>query len=206
MNKMLKLNIIVFVTLLFGALTIILLPSKAYAACESNGAYGQTCVYNKRFRIEKKVRIEGESTWRDKVINVKEGQIVEFKIEVKNTGEIDVDKMKMTDILPSELERISGSGLTEEWNDFEVGEKETFVIKARVKSREYDRSENFEKCVVNKAELRYKGDLEGSDTATVCYGNKEITELPETGATSTELMTMFGLASTGFGMLLKRRK
>ncbi len=204
MNKMFKLNIVLFVTLI-GALTMLLLPSKAYAAdCEDDGAYGQTCIYEKNFELEKRVRIQGDSTWKDKVINVKEGQVIEFRIIAKNVGEVDADDMEMKDILPDVLDKIGGSGLTEEWDDFDVDEERTFIIQARIKSVEFDRTDNFEKCVVNKAELRHEGDLVASDTATVCYGEKEIKELPKTGPT--ELMSIFGFASTGIGLFLKRRK
>ena len=203
---MFKLNIILFVTLLLGVLTIALLPSKVFAACESDGAYGETCVYNKTFELEKKVRLEGDNTWKGKVIDVKEGEVIEFKIEIVNAGEIAVDDMKMTDFLPDELERIGGSGLTEEWDDFKVGEEKNFKIKARIKSSEFDREGTFEKCIVNKAEVTYDGTLEGSDTATVCYGDEEPTELPETGPLGTEVMTIVGLVSTGFGLMLKRKK
>lgn len=206
MNKVFKVNIILFVTLLLGALTIALLPSKVFAACESVGDYGQNCVFNKTFELEKKVRLEGDNTWKGKVVNVKEGEVIEFKIEIKNAGEVAVDDMKMTDILPDELERIGGSGLTEEWTDFKVGEEKNFVIKARIKASEFERTDNFEKCVVNKAEVTYDGTLEGSDTATVCYGNEEPEELPETGPLATEVLTIAGLASTGFGLALKRKK
>jgi len=207
MNKMFKVSIIVFVTLLLGFATAVFMPATAIAqTCESDGDYGQTCVYNKTFELIKDVRIEGDNTWKDKVIDVKEGEVIEFRIRIENLGEIAVDDMKMTDFLPDELERIGGDGLTEEWNDFEVGETVTFVIEARIRSEEFDREDNFEKCVVNKAEVRYDGTLEGADTATVCYGNEEITELPETGATATEAMTIFGLASTGFGLILKRKR
>lgn len=206
MNKVFKINIILFVTLLLGVLTIALLPSKVFASCESDGAYGQKCVYNKTFELTKKVRIEGDSTWKDKVIDVKEDEVIEFRIKVENIGEVAVDDMKLKDFLPDELKRIGGDGLTEDWDDFKVGETKKFVIKARIKASEFDRDDNFEKCVVNKAEVRYDGTLEGSDTATVCYGDEDITELPETGASGTEAMTILGLASTGFGLMLKRKK
>jgi len=180
-------------------------PAKVYAACESDGAYGQNCVYNKSFKITKKVRIKDEGDFEDKVTGVKEGQVVEFKVKVKNVGEVAVDDLKMTDILPEELYRVGGSGLTEYLNDLKVGETETFVIEAKIKEIEFDRTDNFENCVVNKAKLERNGDFEGSDTATVCYGDSDIKELPETGADSTGILTIFGLISTGLGMILKRK-
>jgi len=154
--------------------------SQVYAGCTPNYGGGQTCIYNKNFDIEKKVRKAGDDFWKDKVTGVKKDEVVEFKIKVKNAGEVDVDKMKMTDKLPKELERVGGDGLTEYWDDFDEDETKTVVIKAKVKDSEYDRK-NFEKCVVNKAIVEYKGDQEASDTATVCYGDGEPTELPKTG-------------------------
>ena len=180
----------------------ILSVDKAYAKCTSNYGGGETCVYNKRFDIEKKVRKEGDDSWKDKVTNVKKGQVVEFKIKVKNEGEVEVDNMKMKDSLPKEMERVGGSGLTEYWDDFESDETKTFIIEAVVKDSEYDRK-NFEKCVVNKAEVLYDGDEEASDTATVCYSDKKVTELPRTGGDSLAYGAV-GLGLTALGVLSKK--
>jgi hypothetical protein len=166
--------------------------------------YGE--VYNKRFRITKEVRIEGDNDWKDKVTDVDEDDIVEFRIEIKNLSDDDLDDfddMKMEDFLPDEMYRVGGSGLTEYWDDFEPGETKKFTIEAKVESDEYDRDVEFEKCIVNKAEVRWDGDFEGSDTATVCYGNIEPTELPETGALSTLGLTGLGLLVVG---LISKRK
>ena len=163
------------------------------------GQYGE--VYNKRFKITKEVRIEGDNEWKDKVTDVDEDDVVEFRIEIKNKSDEDsddFDDMKMEDFLPDEMYRVGGSGLTEYWDDFEPGETKKFTIEAKVDSDEYDRDVEFEKCVVNKAEVRWDGEFEGSDTATVCYGNIEPTELPETGALSTFGLTGFGLLLLGF--------
>ncbi|HAZ29421.1 TPA: hypothetical protein DCY43_01540 [candidate division WWE3 bacterium] len=177
---------------------------KAYAGCTANYGGGETCVFNKRFDIEKKVRKEGDDSWKDKVTSVKENQVVEFRVKVKNEGEVEVDDMKMKDFLPKEMEKVGGSGLTEYWDSFEPGESKTFVIKAVVKDSEYDRK-NFEKCVVNKARVEYKGDNEGSDTATVCYSDKEPTELPKTGGESA-LIGALGLGLASLGVTIKKVK
>jgi hypothetical protein len=161
--------------------------------CESNYGGGETCIYNKRFEIDKDVRIEGDSEWReDKVTDVKKGEIVEFRIKIRNlsdSGAGSFDHMKMEDFLPDELVKY--------WNDFHPGDTKTFVIKVKIDSHEFDRTDNFEKCVVNKAEVRWDGKFEGSDTATVCYGNGKPTELPKTGAVSDLAILGFGLVGTG---------
>lgn len=190
----------------FAAVVAVLASGTVYAEdCESNYGGGETCVRNKSFEIRKYVRVEDEDTkWDDKVTDVAEDDVIEFKVTIKNVGEVTVDDMKMEDKLPDELERIGGDGLTEYFNNFKPGDKEEFIIRAKVKKDEFDR-DNFEKCVVNKAQARYKGKFEGSDTATVCYGNAEVKELPKTGASVIDLTALgFGLISVG--TLIKRTK
>lgn len=190
---------------LFVAVTAgVLVFNKAYAGCEANYGGGETCIYNKNFDVEKKVRKEVDDSWKDKITNVKKGEVVEFKVKVKNDGEVKVNDMEMIDKLPKEMERVGGDGLTEYWGDFEPGETKTFTIKAVVKDSEYDRK-NFEKCVVNKAEIEYKGDEEASDTATVCYSDKKVTELPKTGGSSM-LYGALGLGLVALGVVSKKVK
>ena len=160
--------------------------------------YGGGEVKNKSFRIEKEVRIKHEGDYEDKLVldDGEWGEVIEFRVEIKNEGEVETDDMKMEDFLPEEMYRVGGDGLTEYWNDFEPGETKTFYIDAKIDEDEFDR-ENFDKCVVNKAEVRYDGDFEGADTATVCYGDIEITELPETGIGTTMLPLGLGLIVVG---------
>jgi len=194
---------------LIGAILVagvagVISTGKAYADCKSNYGGGETCILNKRFDIEKKVRKDGDDTWKDKVTNVKENEVVEFKIKVKNEGEVKVNDMEMIDKLPKEMEKVGGSGLTESWDDFDPGDTKTFIIRAVVKDSEFDR-DNFEKCVVNKAEVEYKGDEEASDTATVCFNNKGVTELPKTGGNSM-LYGVLGLGLASLGVVSKKIK
>jgi hypothetical protein len=110
--------------------------------------------------------------------------------------------MKMEDFLPEEMYKVGGNGLTEEWDNFDPKDEKVFIIQAKVDSDEYDSDVRFEKCVVNKAELRWDGEFQGSDTATVCYGNIEPTELPKTGAFST--MGLSGLVLLVSGLVSKK--
>ncbi len=214
MNKALyKLNLVLFAFLVTGLLIVVLFPREAFATskhCDEVYGGGETCIVNKSFEIEKKVRLKDEGDYKDKISGVEEGDTIEFRITVKNRSKSDdgvdeskltFDNMRMEDILPSELEWVSGD-LTEEWDDFKPGERK-FTIRAKIVSDEFDRDGDWSKCVVNKAEVSYDGDFEGSDTATVCYGDEEITELPETGASSTLLMTILGLSSIASGLFLK---
>ncbi|MFZ2664089.1 MAG: hypothetical protein WAX66_01900 [Patescibacteria group bacterium] len=185
---------------IFATLSILLtLSTKPVFA----GQYGEDecddC--NTRFRITKEVRTSGDTSWKDKVTDVKEGEIVEFRVTVKNKSDDetdDADNMETKDFLPDEMEKVGGNGLTEEFDDFNPGETRTFIITAKVKGSEYDRDVKFEKCVVNKVELRWEDDYEGSDTATVCYGNIEPSELPKTGAVDTLAIVGLGFLTIGF--------
>ena len=168
------------------------------------GQYGEE-EYNLRFKITKEVRIQGDTEWKDKVTDVKEGEVVEFRIKIRNRsdGPADAtDDMKMEDFLPEEMTKVGGNGLTEEWDNFDPKDEKVFIIQAKVDSDEYDRDVEFEKCVVNKAELRWDGEFQGADTATVCYGNVEPSELPKTGALST--MGLSGLVLLVSGLISKK--
>jgi len=180
-------------------LFVFLSTGTAYA-----GQYGEE-EYNLRFKITKEVRIQGDTEWKDKVTDVKEGEVVEFRIKIRNKSDDPADAtddMKMEDFLPEEMYKVGGNGLTEEWDNFDPKDEKVFIIQAKVDSDEYDSDVRFEKCVVNKAELRWDGEFQGSDTATVCYGNVEPTELPKTGAFST--MGLSGLVLLMSGLVSKK--
>lgn len=194
------------VAVVLAAVIVIVAGTRpVFADCEPNYGGGETCIFNKSFKITKEVRIKDEDDdWEKKVTDVKKDETVEFRIKVKNVGEVEVDNMKIRDILPDELERTGGDGLTEIWDDFEPDETKEFIIRAKIDEDEFDR-DNFEKCVVNKVELFFDGDFEGSDTAIVCYEKGEIKELPSTGAESTLAMGIAGLEMIVGGIVTKKR-
>lgn len=196
MNKNIVKNLIVSIA------SVAFLTGEVYA----DGQYGEI-IKNKNFRIEKEVRIKDEGSFKDKLVLEDDewDEIIEFRIEIENTGEVETDDMKMEDYLPDELERVGGDGLTEYWDDFEPGETKTFYIDVKIDENEFDR-ENFEKCVVNVAAVLYDGTTEGENAATVCYGEaeEEIEELPETGFESVLLPVGVGLV--GIGALIKKHR
>lgn len=201
-------NLKKFITVaLVTSFALISMTSIAYASgCEPYYNGGETCVINKRFSIDKDVRIEGDNEWKDKVTGVEASDVVEFRITVQNLSDEEADafdNMKMEDFLPDEFNLLDNEGLTEYWNDFGSGEEKKFTIKVQVKPEEFNREDQFEKCIVNKAEVEWDGEFEGSDTATVCYGNVEVTELPETGFGSA--FAMLGTAFTSLGVFLKKK-
>jgi LPXTG-motif cell wall-anchored protein/uncharacterized repeat protein (TIGR01451 family) len=193
------------------ALVSLLGTTKVYADsnCSTQYGGGKTCESERKLKITKEVRIEGENSWKDKVTGVTKDQVVEFKITIKNKSDDGADKysrLKIEDFLPSEMYWVGGSRTIEFTDNFKPGDSKTFIVKAKVYAWEYDKSYNFEKCVVNKAELRYKDDFEGSDTATVCYGNVTPSELPKTGAETTLALSGLGMIATGLVVRKKLNK
>lgn len=173
------------------------------ADCDSDGPYGEPCIENESYLIEKKVKIQGGDVWKDKVVDVEEEDVVEFRVQVTNVGDVDADNLKMTDTLPDEMQRTGGDGLTEEWDNFEPDEEKTFIIETMLNEEEFDTDTEFEKCVVNKAEAEQDGDDIGADTATVCYNNADIEELPATGPIPLGILGL-GFAITGAALKRKR--
>ncbi len=199
-NKMNKNKIKLIVAFVTLGLFVFLSTRPALAS-----QYGEEEEYNLRFKIVKEVRIQGDTEWKDKVTDVGENDVVEFRIKIKNKSDDPADAtddMKMEDFLPEEMNKVGGSGLDEEWDNFDPKDEKVFIIQAKVDSDEYDSDVEFEKCVVNKAELRWDGEFQGADTATVCYGNVQPSELPKTGALST--MGLSGLVLLVSGLISKK--
>uniref|UniRef100_A0A7C4TL46 DUF11 domain-containing protein n=1 Tax=candidate division WWE3 bacterium TaxID=2053526 RepID=A0A7C4TL46_UNCKA len=201
-NKLSKLNMATGLIASVVFLTYIGSNNVAFAGCVSDGAYGQDCSYDKDFEVDKDVRFVGDKDWKDKVTNVKKGQRVEFRVTIKSESEIDVDSMKMIDLLPDELEWKSGDNLVQYWQDFSPDEEKEFVFEVIVRDSEYERGD-FEKCVVNKAEAFYSDKEIGSATATVCYSDEEIKELPKTGPVDGGIVGALGILSMGLGLSVK---
>lgn len=147
-------------------------------------------------KIVKEVKLDGDENYKDKVFidltnSNEKSKAIFFRITITNKGD-KVEKLKMEDFLPVALNKVDGN-LTEEWASIDKNETKTFIIKVSLKDSEIKADKDYEKCVVNKAELRRDGNFAGSDVATVCYGNKPV-EMPKTG-----VMPLAGFA--GLGML-----
>jgi LPXTG-motif cell wall-anchored protein len=185
--------------------------TKAFADSNCDAVYGggENCNFDRKLKITKEVRIKGETDWKDKVTGVTKNDVVEFKITIKNKSDDGADKfsrLKMEDFLPKEMYWVGGSRTTEFKDDFKPGDSKSYVIEAKVYSWEYNKEVKFEKCVVNKAELRKSDEFMGSDTATVCYGNITPSELPKTGAESLVALSGLGLVTAGLVVRKKLNK
>lgn len=216
-TKLFKINLILLSIILAIFSVVLLVPNTAHAADCEDQSYGggEPCIINKSFDIEKKVRFEDDNTDKDKLI-VKYEDIDEeivFIITVKNetddggVDDVSFDNMRMHDYLPDGLKLISGD-LTEDWDDFEPGDEKEFKIKVKI-DEDYVEDDKYI-CVVNEAVVEYDDNEEASDTATVCFEGSEgdvlgISELPDTGASSTVALTLLGVSMITGGTALKRK-
>ncbi len=175
----------------------------AFASCDSSayGTTGSTCS-NSEFNLEKRVIKSGTSEDKKKITGVNKGDTFtfEFKIENKTSNEV---TLNLEDNLPSEFEKVSGIGYTEEVK-LDAKSRKTLEMVVKVKDSEFANKSNFEKCVVNKAYISKDKDQKDSSTATVCFGEGVANTLPKTGPENIVLGA--SALSLALGFALKRFK
>lgn len=197
--------------LIVASVTSITIAMLAMGNVYAQSYGGGTDTRNRSFSVRKEVRFKGDSDWFKRIGGVRKGDTVEFRIRIENTGDSTVNDMKMTDFLPSEMIRIGGDELIEQWDNFRNGSTMTFEIAATVKDSEFT-SDLTENCVVNRAKVErfYENDWTevGSAAATVCYGDTSliVRELPKTGATENIALSIAGLVSIALGLAFKKMK
>jgi uncharacterized repeat protein (TIGR01451 family) len=138
----------------------------------------------------------------------KANNIIAFRIQVRNTGQTLLKDVKITDILPPELNFHSGAGRLENGKlvigagDLEVGESREFIIRTSVVSE--NEIVKTECNIVNSVEAKGKdngNDVTSTDTTRFCIEKKVVEELPEAGAGSLLLLTA---SLTGVGIALRK--
>ncbi len=126
------------------------------------------------------------------------GHTILFRLEVKNNGQQDLNNIQVKDVLPGQLEFVSGPGSFDKGtrtisftiDSLKVGETKSFDIKAKVSG-----GAEAGVCVTNFAEAR-KDSLVSQDTAVICIQKKvlgAVTQLPVTGV---DLVTLTLSGST----------
>jgi len=127
--------------------------------------------------IDKKVSNDGGITWSDEV-NVELDDTVRFKISFENTGDVDLNYVKIVDTLPNCLEYkdnadpvepiISGNTLTWIYTYLNVGQKKEIEFDAKA----IEPGENINEVLVTTLE-----EISDNDNATVNVGEMPIPDL-----------------------------
>ena len=204
------------ISTLLSILGLLLFVSSVSAAirCETQYGGGQVCVRTGNLQVNKQVKESGGKggslEWRDNLgpqqsFRFRPGDVVEYRIQVKNVGDAKFDSVTVVDTLPSQLELTEGN-LTQELKNLEVGQTQEVFVKAKVKNADQLGVMNVNCDVWNRAEAK-SGDQYDKDDVQVCVEKQaeQAKVLPKAGPT--DMFLTLGLSfiasCTGF-FILKR--
>lgn len=142
------------------------------------------------------------------------GQEVNFKIEVTNNGETEINNISVKDQLPSTLDFVSGPGTFDSASrtiNFSIdrlnsGETKSFEVIGIV-SNSNDITNNQVVCVTNFAEARVN-ELFDQDTASLCIGSQVLavtSELPKTGPNRAKIVFISSITLLILSVFLFKR-
>lgn len=165
--------------------------------------------------VDKEVKPESWSGWHDN-LSLDEYAFyaddkVDFKAIVKNTGEDDLNNIKVVDYLPDYVNFVSGpegasqDGREIKWtiDHLNPGEEKEFTLRVQVVNRdELDGRSGF--CVTNRVKATAESGQWDEDTADFCLEEKVLgAQLPEAGA-NLALGMAAALTAIGAGLLTRK--
>jgi uncharacterized repeat protein (TIGR01451 family) len=154
--------------------------------------------------VDKQVTTPDVDNWQDNLpasqIVLKTGDLIKFRITIKNSGDKDLKKIQVTDTLPQYLNVIFNPGEYDKDNNqikweidkLEAGEEKTFEIRAHIDPSEESVIDGT-LCLINKAEAEAETGERDEDTASFCIVAPEA--LPEAGSGVAEILMGTGFAS-----------
>lgn len=144
----------------------------------------------------------------------KPGQIVAFKLRVKNTSAIVLNDVKVRDFLPSYLEPVEGPGeynapnrtITVNVGIMNPGEEKTYFMKMQLASQDKMPADKGIFCLTNKAEAA-TDKTQDDDTAQFCLEKEvtNVTTVPNTGPELGPLLLGGQLLGLGVGIFLRKK-
>jgi len=162
--------------------------------------------------IDKRIKAT-ETSWQDNLTAsekvFKAGDLLDFEIKVKNSGDKDLKNITVKDILPSFLSLIFAPAKDEDKNNeivwkienLSAGKEQTFRLRAEVKKDFQAETEgNF--CAQNKAEAAAESGEKDSDTTSFCLTS--VKKLPKAGAENILIGTIISAVTIGFGFGLRK--
>ncbi|MBU1126851.1 hypothetical protein KKF11_00695 [Patescibacteria group bacterium] len=202
------------VSLFIFFLTYMLLAKQSLAAvrCESQYGGGEVCVRTGELQIDKKVWNPEYEKWFDNLgvgdYRFAPGEIVRFKLIIKNVGDETFGIVDVRDYLPAYLKHHSGD-IEFKIEHLTAGETEEREFETKVVSSADLPNDKSLICVVNSAEA-WSGDEKDKDTAQACLEKKVlgVTTLPATGVKVGTLLFLTSLITgfAGFKFLNKAKE
>lgn len=185
-------HILTIILLLF-TMAFLAEPSLAAVRCETQYGGREVCITTGQLQVNKEVFDPPNNKFVDNLgINdhrFAPGELVAFKIKVKNVGDAKLDKVTVTDNPQANFFELATGALNFEITDLKVGETQERELKLRVLN-EGRLPQNNIICVINAAEA-VAGNEKDRDTAQLCLERKVIgvekgapppvKELPPTG-------------------------
>ncbi|MGB9883429.1 MAG: hypothetical protein ACPLRN_02855 [Microgenomates group bacterium] len=142
------------------------------------------------------------------------GQLVFFKIKIKNTSTKKLVGMEVRDTIPSYLEPIEGPGSynasTHEivWNagDFDIDQEKTFYLKMKVASQASLPADKGLMCVVNFVKAT-SANAYDDDTSQLCIEKQVqgVSKVPSAGPELGMLVLAGNLLTAGVGIYLRKK-
>lgn len=142
------------------------------------------------------------------------GANVSFQIKVKNTSNVTLNNVEVSDIMPNEVVAVEGPGsfneqtkiITWKYDSLKAGEERTEKIVAQIKGQNQLPADKGVMCMTNKSKVR-AGNNYDEDTAQFCVEKQVIgaQQVPTAGPEYGILLTTLSFASLGAGVYLKRK-
>lgn len=199
-------TIVVGITIVIS-LGLIATPAEAYIYGEEEPT--------SQLIVDKQVITTEISDWQDDLpasqIVLGDGDLIKFRITIKNSGDKDLKKIQVTDTLPQYLNIIFNPGefnqendqITWQINELKAGDQETFEIRAHINS-ENENIIDGTLCLINKVEAKAESGENDQDTASFCIVAPQV--LPEAGSGVGEILIGTGFATiiSLAGLLLRK--
>ena len=192
--------IIAAMVVLFSSLSPIKAGATAYYSSDDE----------KTISIDKKLRSVSDSEYQDNISSSQkvfyEEDLIEFKIKVENTGDVDLKNVKVIDNLPPFLKLIFNPGTFDstnnkvEWtiDELKAGESKDYLIRAKI-----DQSENV-KTLTKETNVANVCVDEICDRDDVSYFIGYGISIPNTGDNSLLIKTSIVLSLAGAGLLFRK--
>ena len=142
------------------------------------------------------------------------GATVYFQVKVKNTSNVTLNNVEVSDIMPNEIIAVEGPGtynensktITWKYDSLKAGEEKTEKIIAQIKGQNQLPADKGVMCMINKSTVR-AGNNYDDDTAQFCVEKQVIgaKQVPTAGPEYGILLTTLSFASLGAGVYLKRK-
>lgn len=162
--------------------------------------------------VDKQLKSSSTNEWQDNLpasqIVLKEGDLVDFKIIIRNSGDEELKNITVTDELPSFLSFIFGPAQPNDQNQLSwqieslaAGEEKSFTIRTKISGTE-SASQEGTFCLMNKALASAESGEGDEDTASFCLVGAK--KLPKAGSYNLAIGTIIASIIAGLGIFLRK--